>query len=125
MAIIPEAIKIAWNDRQGPITFATVDSQGVPNIIYATCVNLYGDDTVVVADNYFQKTRQNVQDGCQGAVLFMTKDGKPYQIKGRIAYHTSGAIFEAMKQWNPKEHPGHAAAALTVDAIYSGAEKLA
>ncbi len=29
-----------------------------------------------------------------------------------------------MKKWNPKKHPGHAAAALKVEEVYTGAEKL-
>lgn len=29
-----------------------------------------------------------------------------------------------MKSWNPTGHPGHAAAALKIGEIYSGAEKL-
>jgi len=29
-----------------------------------------------------------------------------------------------MKKWNPPKHPGHAAAALKAEEIYSGAEKL-
>ncbi len=28
------------------------------------------------------------------------------------------------KKWNPEKHPGHAAAALKVEEVYSGAEKL-
>jgi hypothetical protein len=30
-----------------------------------------------------------------------------------------------MKKWNPQKHPGHAAAALNVEEVYSGAEKRA
>jgi len=30
-----------------------------------------------------------------------------------------------MKKWNPQKHPGHAAAALNVEEVSSGAEKLA
>ena len=52
------------------------------------------------------------------------KENKAFQIKGPVTYHTKGEIFDAMKQWNPKEHPGNAAAALAVQEIYSGAEKL-
>jgi hypothetical protein len=29
-----------------------------------------------------------------------------------------------MKKWNPDKYPGHAAAALKVEEIYSGSEKL-
>jgi len=47
-----------------------------------------------------------------------------FQIKGSIEYHKDGKIFEDMKQWNPTKLPGHAAAALKVEEVYSGAEKL-
>ena len=124
MAQIPESVKAAWSRREGPVVFATVNTDGIPNIIYATCVNTYGDNTVVVADNYFDKTRQNIQSGSQGSLLFMTDEGKAFQLKGDITYHTEGDVFDAMKSWNPQKHPGHAAAALMVDEIYSGAEKL-
>ena len=29
-----------------------------------------------------------------------------------------------MEKWNPEKHPGHAAAALKVEEIYKGAEKI-
>jgi len=56
--------------------------------------------------------------------LFITKAGKSYQLKGRIEYHTSGPVFDAMKQWNPTQHPGVAAAALKMEQIFCGAERL-
>jgi len=46
------------------------------------------------------------------------------QIKGKIEYHTEGAVFDDMKQWNPVKHPGNAAAAMNVEHVFSGAEKL-
>jgi hypothetical protein len=85
---------------------------------------IYGKDTIVVADNYFHKTRENVLAGSKGAILFLTKEGKAFQIKGSIEYHKDGPIFEDMKKWNPKIRPGHAAAALKVEEVYSGGEKL-
>ena len=124
MAALPEAVSNAWNDRKGPAIFTTVDASGTPNTIYVTCVSKFDEETIVIADNYFSKTRQNIQAGSQGSVLFMTEDNKVYQIKGTIEYHTSGPVFDDMKCWNPKNHPGHAAAAVKVEEVYSGAEKL-
>ena len=124
MATIPEQVSQAWEKREGPIVLATVDGDGTPNAIWATCVALYGKDRVVIADNYFDKTRRNLQAGCRGAVLFITGDGKAYQLKGRLEYHQTGPVFEDMKRWNPPSHPGHAAAALVVDEVYTGATRL-
>ena len=52
------------------------------------------------------------------------KDGTAYQAKGTIEYHWEGEIFDDMKIWNPEKHPGHAAVALQVEEVYSGAEKV-
>jgi len=124
MTSLPEGVRQAWENRDGPVILATVGENGAPNIIYVTCVGVLGDDRIVVADNYFDKTRKNLLRGCKGAVLFRDKKGKAYQIKGSLEYHTRGGVFDFMKTWNPPEHPGHAAAALRVEEAFSGAEKL-
>jgi uncharacterized protein len=123
MASLTQDVLAAWEDRDGPQVLATVDASGKPNIIYVGCVSLFGDDKVVVADNYFDKTRANLKAGSAGSVLFITKEGKAIQLKGPLEYHTEGEIFDDMKKWNTK-HPGHAAAVLCVEEVYSGAEKL-
>jgi len=91
---------------------------------YTTCVNLYGDDTIVVADNYFDKTKKNILAGSKGTLLFITKENKSFQLKGSFDYLTSGDIYDEMKKWNPSKHPGHAVAALKVESADSGAEEL-
>ena len=122
---IPEPVKDAWTRREGPVVLATVGEDGTPNSIYATCVSLFGGDRIVVADNYFDKTRRNIKAGSRGAVLFMTNDKKAYQLKGALDYHDSGPVFDDMKKWNPPTHPGHGAAALMVEEIFTGATRVA
>lgn len=124
MERLPQIICEAWEQRDGPAVLATVSPEGLPNIIYVTCVSIYNDTVFVIADNYFDKTRRNLQAGSRGALLFLDKDGKAYQVKGTFHYHEHGAIFEFMKEFNPPEHPGHAAVALHLDEAYSGAKKL-
>ena len=124
MPDLPSNVSDAWDHRNGPIILTTVDQNGRPNAIYATCVGKFGEDTLVVADNFFDKTKRNILQGSQGAILFITKDNKAFQVKGKLAYHRSGAIYEDMKKWNPPKLSGHAAVALTAEEIYSGAEKL-
>ena len=125
MPVLPEDVSKAWENREGPIVLTTVDAEGNPNAIYATCVSKYSEDTLVVADNFFNKTRANILADSPASLLFITKEGKSYQIKGKIEYHTEGAVFDDMKQWNPAKLPGHAAAALKVEQVFSGAEQLA
>lgn len=122
--MMPDKLLKAWDDRNGAVILTTVDSAGMPNSIYATCVGCLNSATLVVADNYFHKTRRNLEAGSQGSILFRTSDGTAYQVKGSLSYHTSGPVFGFMKSWNPAKHPGHAAAALAVTEAYSGAERL-
>jgi uncharacterized protein len=124
MKALPESIRQAWEDRDVPLILATVSPCGTPNIVYVTCVGTFGDDRLVVADNYFDKTRRNLLAGGKGSLLFRSKKGKAYQVKGTLEYHTSGEVFDHMKTWNPSQHPGHAGAALRIEEVYSGAEKL-
>ncbi len=124
MASLPESVRQAWEHRNGPVILATADTESMPNAIYATCVALHDECTLVIADNYFDKTKRNILAGSRGSVLFITDTNDAFQIKGTIAYHTDGPIFDHMKTWNPTKHPGHAAAVLTVEEVYSGAEKL-
>jgi predicted pyridoxine 5'-phosphate oxidase superfamily flavin-nucleotide-binding protein len=124
MAVLPEEVSKAWENRKGPIILTTVSKEGTPNAIYVTCVSKFSEDTLVVANNYFSKTLENIQAGSSGSILFITPENKSYQVKGRIEYHTDGPVFEDMKKWNPEKHPGHAATALKVEAVYKGAEQL-
>ena len=124
MPVLPEIVSKSWDEKKGPVIFTTVDDQGVPNAIYVTCVNKFKQDRIVVADNFFDKTRKNILTGSKGSILFITNEDKAYQIKGTIEYHKEGDIFEDMKKWNPKQHPGHAAAVLKVEEIYSGSERI-
>jgi len=125
MTHLPDIVSQAWEQREGPIVLTTVDREGTPNAIYATCVRKVSEDTWVVADNFFNKTRANILAGSKASLLFITKEGKSYQVKGRLEYHTEGPVFDAMKQWNPEKLPGHAATALKVEQVFSGGEQLA
>jgi len=124
MKKLPKRLINEWNKRKGPVVFATVDKNGVPNMIYASCVSMFNESAIVVADNYFDKTKRNVLYGRTGAILFITGDDKSYQVKGNISYHKDGPVFDFMKKWNPPEHPGKGAVSIEIREVYSGSEKL-
>ncbi|MBU8901245.1 MAG: pyridoxamine 5'-phosphate oxidase family protein [Victivallales bacterium] len=124
MAKLPKIVSEAWENCKGAVVLTTVGTNGIANSIYATCVSKYDEETIVVADNYFDKTRKNIIAGSKGVLLFITEDNKAYQIKGSIQYCTEGVLFDDMKKWNPEKHPGHAVAVLKVEEVYTGAKKL-
>lgn len=124
--LLPETIKLAWEKKQAVAVFTTVSEDSIPNSIYVTCISLFDGNKIIIANNFFDKTMKNILSGNKGTILFITKDEKPkaYQIKGSIEYVTEGKAFDNMKEWNPKHLPGHGAAIITVEEIYSGSEKL-
>ncbi len=63
VAAIPELVSREWENREGPIVLATVSAEGTPNAIYASCVSKFGEDILLVADNFFFKTRANIEAG--------------------------------------------------------------
>ncbi|MCU0522754.1 MAG: pyridoxamine 5'-phosphate oxidase family protein, partial [Anaerolineae bacterium] len=67
MTQLPEAVSQAWEQREGPIVLTTVDCEGTPNAIYATCVRKVAEDTLVVVDNFFNKTRANILAGSKAS----------------------------------------------------------
>ena len=121
---MPQAVKEQWEKREGAVVLSTVDADGTPNSIYATCVGLFEDSKIVVANNYFDKTIKNIKNGSRGSVVFITAENKAYQVKGSIEYYTEGPVFDFMKSWNPDKHPGHGAAAVNIESLYSGSEKI-
>jgi len=125
MAKIPELVKCAWEKRTGFPVFATTDENSQANAIYVGALNIFDDETIVIANNYFNKTLANIKSGSKGALVFITEDKKAYQIKGSIEYATSGPYFDFMNSINPEGYPGLGATVIRVETVYSGAEKLA
>jgi uncharacterized protein len=48
-----------------------------------TCVSKYNESVIVIADNYFNKTRKNILSGSKASILFFTNEGTSFQLKGR------------------------------------------
>ena len=126
MAALPDIAAQAWENREGPVVFTTVDSNGSPNSIYVTCVKRISDSRIVVADNKMHKTRANVKAGCTVSLLYITREKKAFQLKGSVQYQTGGKIFDEMKTgWLDKKYAGHAAVIIDVEEVYKGADRLA
>jgi uncharacterized protein len=119
-----EIVVKAWDNREGPAVLTTMDPGKTPNVIYVNEIRYVPREGFIVADNFFCKTRANIQHGTKGAILFLTKEGKSFQVKGPMTYHTEGSIFENMRSWHDPKYPGVAAVLLRVEEAYSGADKL-
>ena len=112
-----------------PTCIATASSEGVPNLVYVTYVKAVGDDTIVVADNKFDKTRSNLDSNPWLTVTVLDPDTKKaYQIKGKTECFTEGDKYTEVADWVHVNHPQmtpKAAFYMSVDEVYCGAERLA
>lgn len=125
MPTLPETVVKALDTREGPAIVTTVDSHGKPNSVYVGGLTLKDNTGLIVTDNFFNKTRQNIcEHRCKGAILFITADQKSYQVKGSFEYHTDGPIYREMKSSTPESLPGVAAVVLVAEEAWSGSEKL-
>jgi len=119
-----EIVTKAWDRREGPAILVTADASKKPNAIYVGEIRFDAHEGFIVVDNYFHKTRANIKNGSTGAILFITKEGKSFQVKGALTYHTKGPVFESIRSWHSRKHPGVAAVVLRIEEAFCGAEKL-
>lgn len=122
---LPAEVLAAWRDREGPLVLTTVDVDGTPNSIYAGIAARTLDGRLAVTDNYFDKTKSNIDARTKACLLFITKSRKSYQIKGTIDYHAGGPIFEEMLSWSDPKHPRKGVAVMNPEAVYRGRDRLA
>ncbi|HZJ87875.1 MAG TPA: pyridoxamine 5'-phosphate oxidase family protein [Sphaerochaeta sp.] len=122
--MIPKQVLAAWQVRKPVAALTTVSKAGVPNTVWVASISLGAGPVIVIADNYLTKTKANALENPVGTLLFMTKENKSYQLKGRLSYHKSGQYFDHMYAVTEEKFPRHAALVLHVEEVYSGAEQL-
>jgi len=117
-------IQEAWALREGPAVFVTVDPAKTPNAVYVGEIGYLPKEGFVIANNYFQKTFENLSAGNPGSILFLTQNRESFQVKGPLSYHPQGPIFDFMRGWHNPKHPGHGAVLLRAEEAYQGSTKL-
>ena len=122
--MLPQEIIDAWAVREGATVLTTVSSEGRPNSIWVMSTGLYKNEHIIIADNYFDKTKANILSTGIASVLFITKEGRSYQLKGTMSYHTDGPFYDFMMEMTPPTFPRRAAVVLHATEIYSGSERL-
>lgn len=109
---------------------ATASKDGNPNVVPIGFCKLQEDgETIWIADNYFLKTRTNLEENPRAAIFVWGPEIKGcFQIKGDIDLRTEGDEYEKMytmvKERGDK-YPAKALAILKITEVYeckSGAE---
>jgi hypothetical protein len=100
MVALPEKVIENINTQKGyaRAVLATVSDAGVPNVVPVGAVMVKDPETILIGDNFFKKTLENVRrPNCLVAVASWI-DTKGFQVKGTGNYATDGPDYETMKQ---------------------------
>jgi predicted pyridoxine 5'-phosphate oxidase superfamily flavin-nucleotide-binding protein len=121
LAKIPPEVMELVNASDATKVMGTVDRQGIPNVVPLGSIRAVSDDTIVFAEIFHIKTKENLL-ATKKATVLVVKDGKAYQIKGTFAgYTSSGPAFEAMSKaiMERSKLPTKAVGMIKVDSVYS------
>ncbi len=104
------------------VFLATTSGEGIPNVVPIGFARPIDNSSILIADNYMKKTRKNIEENPNIALITKDAQKNPYQIKGTAKIFESGKIFEEVVEWaqnvmtklNPK-----AAIVVKVTDVYS------
>ncbi|AYK15807.1 MAG: pyridoxamine 5'-phosphate oxidase family protein [Methanosarcina sp.] len=103
--------------------FATASKGGEPNVIPIGMCKLQEDgETIWITDNYFLKTRKNLDENPRGAIYVWGPEIEGcYQIKGDIEIKTEGEDYEKMYKMVKgigERFPAKALAVMKITEVY-------
>jgi len=86
-------------EKQKPVPIATASKSGVPNVVFVGLLKIIDDETLMIADNFFNKTAANLMDNPKISILCYSSDTKKsFQIKGNVTLCKEGENFNQMKK---------------------------
>ncbi|MFO7930464.1 MAG: pyridoxamine 5'-phosphate oxidase family protein [Thermodesulfobacteriota bacterium] len=77
---------------------ATAAPDGTPNAVPVGAKKIIDDETILISDQFFNKTIANMKANPKIAVSFW-EGREGYQLKGEITIETSGKRFEETAKW--------------------------
>ena len=87
-------------ENQRTVAMATASADGTPNVVPIGAKKVLDDETILISDQYFNKTLANLMENPRAALTFWDPStGESYQIKGDITVETSGELFEETTAW--------------------------
>ena len=116
----PEVQEVINNQSSVPV--ATAGPDGKPNVILVGFLRIVDDETIQIADNFFDKTAANMEANPQVSIVGYDGEAKKsFQIKGSIEVATDGPVYDDVKAWvhaKSKALPARAAVIMNVEEIY-------
>lgn len=97
MAQMTERMKEIF-EKVPTAVLATATADGEPNAVPVGAKKIIDDETVLISDQFFNKTIANLKSNARAAVSFW-EGREGYQLKGRVTIETSGKRFEETARW--------------------------
>ena len=97
MAEMTDRMKDVFTKAPAAI-LATASADGTPNAVPVGAKKILDSETVLISDQFLNKTLANMKSNAKVAVTFW--DGhEGYQIKGTVTIETSGQRYEETAKW--------------------------
>jgi predicted pyridoxine 5'-phosphate oxidase superfamily flavin-nucleotide-binding protein len=122
MVKVPVEIREVF-DMQRVIPLGTASASGVPNTAYIGSWWWEDHETILVVDNFFKKTRMNLDENPVASLLAWSRERRgSYQMKCSAVVRTEGPEYEkAFKRERSRKdfhYPCKAVVLLRVDEVY-------
>jgi hypothetical protein len=80
------------------IFLATCSKAGVPNVIPMGAFKVLDDETILLSDQFMQKSLTNMKENPRIAIAYWGEKGG-FQIKGTVTLHTNDQVFKDDVAW--------------------------
>jgi len=103
------------------IQLGTASAKGIPNVCYIGCRYFREDGSLVMIDNFMRKTKANVLENPNVAVLVLGDNGA-FQLKGLCRYVDKGEEYDAARAWmkaRNKNMPAKGALVIELTEVYN------
>ncbi len=103
------------------VFLATSSKDGTPNVVPIGAFRILDDETLLISDQFFNKTLQNMKDNPKAAISYWGEKGG-FQIKGSVTIHTDDEVFIKDVAWMKEVRPNltpKSAIIMKISAVYS------
>ncbi len=83
---------------------ATASKNGIPNVVPIAAFKVRDEGTLLISDQYFNKTLANLKQNPEIALSWWGEKGG-FQIKGTVTVHTDDEIFRENIAWMKESWP--------------------
>jgi hypothetical protein len=103
MPNLPPEIKDSLTGTK-TLFLATSSKQSLPNVVPIGAFKLLDDETLLISDQFFNKTLKNMQENPHIALSWWGEKGG-FQLKGSVTLHTQDDIFRQDVAWMKELRP--------------------